>query len=219
MSSRACHSARTAASARRPRTRCSPDVRRHGSGRGSAAGIATRWANSCCAHSHLPASTSSACSASRSSTSGSTSRAAYSSHGLGQRAGRPVHRRVLLAEPAAEELLDQGGQADAGVAQQPAGELGVEQGGRAQPQLGQAGQVLRRGVQDPLGALERLRQRVEVVEGDRVDQCGARRPRGAAGPGRRGRSSGSRRLARRRSRPARCRRRSPAATSSSRPRW
>ena len=73
-----------------------------------------------------------------------------------------------------------------------------------QPDLGEAGQVLGGGVQDPLGAVERLLQRRQRVEARSGRPGGCRRPRGAAGSGRRGWSSGSPRRARRRSRPGRC---------------
>ena len=92
---------------------------------------------------------------------------------LRQRPPRPVDRRVLLLHPPAEHGLDQGGQADAGVAEQPPGQLGVEQRTRAQADLAQARQVLGGGVQDPLGALERGGQRGQRLERDRVDQPGA----------------------------------------------
>ena len=107
----------------------------------------------------LAGSTSSAASSSRSSSSSSTSRAAYSSQGSRQRTPRPVHRGVLLAQAVPEQRLHQRGQRHAGEAEQPAGELGVEERGRPQAQLGQAGQVLTGGVDDPLGAVDRLRQR------------------------------------------------------------
>ena len=61
-----------------------------------------------------------------------------------------------------EQRLDQGGEADAGVAQQAAGELGVEEEVGAQAHLAQARQVLGGGVQDPLGAREGLLERGQV---------------------------------------------------------
>ena len=147
---------------------------------------ATRCSNSWRAHSALPVSSSSRPSTSRSSTSTSTSRAAYSSHGSGQRPRRPVDGRVLLAQAAAHDGLDQGGQADPRVAEQPAGELGVEQRGRAQPDLGAGRQVLAGGVQDPLGVAERLAAAsLEVVERRSGRPAPCRSPRGAAGRGRR----------------------------------
>ena len=93
--------------------------------------------------------------------------------GLRQRPGRPVGRGVLLLHPVAEEGLDEGRQPDAGVAEQPAGQLGVEQRARGEAHLGEAGEVLGGGVQDPLGAGQGLLERGERVEADRVDQEGA----------------------------------------------
>ncbi len=80
--SRVVHRARTAPSARRPRTLCSPDVRRHWSTRVGWVNPRSQ-SNSSAAQKSLPASTSSRASTSRSSMSTSTSRAAYSSHGAG----------------------------------------------------------------------------------------------------------------------------------------
>ena len=59
---------------------CIPDVRRHGSLRGSGAGAARMLANSSSAHSNFPASASLLAIISRSSTRSSTSSAAYVSH-------------------------------------------------------------------------------------------------------------------------------------------
>ena len=58
---------------------------------------------------------------------------------------------MALLEPDAEVLLDHRAERDPLVAEQPAGELGVEQPPRVQPDLGQARQVLVGRVQDPLG--------------------------------------------------------------------
>ena len=108
----------------------------------SRAGASNSWR----AHSSLPAASSSAASASRSSTSTSTSRAAYSSHGSGSGRVDQSTAECSLAQPVAEQRLDQGGQADPRVAEQPAGELGVEQraSGRARPRPGRAGPGWRR---------------------------------------------------------------------------
>ena len=111
---------------------------------------------------------------SRSSRSTSTSSAAYSSHGCGQRARRPVDGRVLLAHAQAEHGLDQRGQADPRVAEQPAGELGVEELGRGagRPRAGTAGPGWRRA-----GSTRRRRAPPGAgpgwSSGDRVDQRGA----------------------------------------------
>ena len=74
--SRVSHSARRTANCRRLRTRCSPDVRRHGSFRGSGGGAGAIAANSWRPIRACPARSSSAASASRRSTSSSTSSAA-----------------------------------------------------------------------------------------------------------------------------------------------
>ncbi|KRB78016.1 hypothetical protein ASE01_07550 [Nocardioides sp. Root190] len=80
--SRVSHRDRTAPRVRRPRTLCSPEVRRHASTR--TVGVKPRrWSNSWRAQSALPVSSSWAARMLRSSTSTSTSRAAYSSHGSG----------------------------------------------------------------------------------------------------------------------------------------
>ena len=71
--------------------------------------------------------------------------------GLGQRPARPVGRRVVLLQGEPEQLLGQRGQPDPLEAGQPGGQFGVEQPARAQPHLGQAGQVLAGRVQHPLG--------------------------------------------------------------------
>ena len=71
---------------------------------------------------------------------------------VGQRPGAPVVGRVALLQADAEVVLDHGAQRDPFLAEQPAGEFGVEQPRRAQAQFGQAGQVLVGRVQDPLDA-------------------------------------------------------------------
>jgi len=93
--------------------------------------------------------------------------------GGGQRARGPVGGRVLLLHPEAQQGLDQGREPDARVAEEPSGELGVEQRVGVQPDLVEAGEVLGRGVQDPLGAGQDLLQRCHRGEGDGVDQRGA----------------------------------------------
>ena len=130
--SRVSHSALTAPRPRRPRTRCMPEVRRHASTRGVASKL-SRFSNSWRAHSSLPASTSWAASASRSSTSTSTSRAAYSSHGSGSGRFDQSTAECSFFIRCAEHGLDQRGQPDARVAEQPAGQLGVEQRARRSP--------------------------------------------------------------------------------------
>ncbi len=66
--------------------------------------------------------------------------------------------------------LDHGAQCHPLVAEQASGELGVEQPGRAQAQLGQAGEILIGRVQDPLRVGENLADRAQVGQADRVDE-------------------------------------------------
>ena len=206
ISSRTVHSSRTAARARRPLALWMPDVRRHGSCRGGGTWSIRCW-NSCAAHSALP----------DSSSSRRDHLAQLEQHldveggvlqpRLGQRPLGPVDRGVLLAHRLAHDHLDQRGQADARVAEQAGGELGVEEPGRApaRPRAGtgcpgwrRAGSTRRR--RSPRRGRSGRRRR-----SGRPARC--RSPRGAAGSGRRAGSSGSPRPARRRGRSARCRRR------------
>ena len=87
-----------------------------------------------------------AASTSRSSTSTSTSSAAYSSHGSGSGRVDQSTAECSLRQPVAEQRLDERGQPDPGVAEQPAGELGVEQRrrGAGRPRSGTAGPGWRR---------------------------------------------------------------------------
>ena len=80
---------------------------------------------------------------------------------------------MALLQTHPEMLLDHRAQRHAFVPEQAASELGVEQRGRVQAQLGQAGQILVRGVQDPLRVPESLAQRGEGGQRDRVDERGA----------------------------------------------
>jgi MFS family permease len=93
--------------------------------------------------------------------------------GLRQRPGGPVGRRVALLQPQAQHVLDHGAEADALEAGEAPGQLGVEDAGRHQADLGEAGEVLARGVQHPLGVLQRCGQVAEVGAAERVDQRGA----------------------------------------------
>ena len=133
-------------------------------------------------------------------------RARRSAATAGQRPGGPVGRRVALLQREAQHLLDDGAQPDARVAEQPAGQLGVEQQGRDQPDLGQARQVLRGGVQHPLGVGDRVAPSAERSGRATGSIRHGPAPRGAAGRGRRAGRTGSPRPARRRPRPARSRR-------------
>ena len=62
---------------------------------------------------------------------------------------------MLLGQPVAEHPLEHRAQRHPWVAEQPRGQLGVEHQPGPVPDLGQAGQVLRRGVQHRLDAAER----------------------------------------------------------------
>ena len=77
---------------------------------------------------------------------------------------------MLLGQAQAEQLRDHGREAHALQAQQARGELGVEDVRGPEPVLGQAGQVLRRGVQHPLGVAHGVADRRQVGQGDRVEQ-------------------------------------------------
>jgi hypothetical protein len=82
---------------------------------------------------------------------------------------------VALLQPVAQQQLDERAEGDPLVAGEAAGELGVEEPRRAKAQLGEAGEILGRGVQHPLGVRERVDERVDpVVQGDRVEEHGAR---------------------------------------------
>lgn len=63
---------------------------------------------------------------------------------------------MFLAHPETEDGLDQRGEAHAWIAEEARRVLGVEQSLRAQARLAQADQVLRGGVQNPLGVAESL---------------------------------------------------------------
>ena len=152
-----------------------PEVRRHSSSPRSRGVKPSRAVNSCAAISVLP----------------DSSRAR--GHGVaelgqqldvqgrvpelrrGERAYGPVGGAVPLLEHLAELALHEGTEADALTAEEPTGELGVEEGLGSQAQLGEAREVLGGGVQDPLDTLGRPLDGGEVRDGDRVDQ-------GRAGP-------------------------------------
>ena len=111
-----------------------PEVRRHGSGRGSGAAPApaTSAANSCWAHSHLPALLQLGGQQVAQLEQQLDIQGCVGQPLRGQRPGRPVRRRVLLQQPDAEQLLEHRAERDPGIAEQPAGELGVEQDPRHQ---------------------------------------------------------------------------------------
>ena len=222
IASRASQSARTTASWRRRRTRCRPEVRRHGSIRGSGAGGGRDRREL------LPRPLGLALL----DQDGVQRVAQLDQHldvqrgvpqpGRGQRTGGPVGGSVPLLQGQPEHLLDQRAQPDPRVAGEPAGQLGVEQPasaacrsprGRAGPGWPRAGPTPRR----------RARRRGCSGPGSRPGRpARCRRRPGAAGPGRRAGRTGSRRPARRRRRPVRSLRRSPPrswpASSGRRPR-
>ena len=122
----------------------------------------------------------------------------------GQRPGGPIGRRVALLQRQPEHFLDQGAESHPRVAEQPPGQLGVEQAPGPVADLRQAGQVLRRRVQHSLRIGQRAVYAGQVGTGHRVDQhrSGAAAPElDQEGPAAR---SGSRRHARHRRRPGRC---------------
>ena len=173
--SRSCQSSRTTARPRRLRTRWMPEVRRHGSARGGGGPAARTAANSCRAQSVLPCSARAArASASRSSTSTSTSSAAYCSQSLGSGRVDQSAAEWLFSRVSPSTVLDQGAEAHPRVAEQPPGQLGVEQLPGPVAELGQAGQVLRGRVQHGLGIGQRAVDAGQVGAGDRVDQHRAR---------------------------------------------
>ena len=125
--------------------------------------------------------------------------------GLGQRPRRPVDRGVLLAHRRAEDDLDQGGQADPRVAEQPGRQLGVEEPYGASPTSRRQGRswlaACRIHSASPIASFSADRssnaigsiRAVPDALAAQLDQVGARA------------SSGSRTRARRRARPGRCR--------------
>ena len=97
---------------------------------------------------------------------------------LRQRPRRPVGRRVLLGEMDAEQLLDDGAESHARQAREPCPELGVEDPLRIEADLAQAGEILARGMQDPLLAGHHGGQLAEVAADRRADRTGTRPTRG-----------------------------------------
>ncbi len=80
---------------------------------------------------------------------------------------------MSLLEREAQHLLDHDPKAHPLVTQEPAGKLGVEQRGGPQADLGQAGQVLVGGMQDPLGSTDGVLDAGQVGHRDRVDEVGS----------------------------------------------
>jgi hypothetical protein len=77
---------------------------------------------------------------------------------------------VALLQAVPQHRLDHHAEAHPGEARQPPGQLGVEQPGGHHAYVPQARQVLRGGVQHPLGGDEGLPERGEVGAGGRVHQ-------------------------------------------------
>ena len=149
---------------RRLRIRWMPEVRRHGSCRGSV-GVpapATRAANSSWAHSHFPASCSWAASHVAQLDQQLDVQRRVGQPFRRQRPGRPVRRRMLLQQPDAEQLLEHGAQGDPRIAEQPAGQLGVEQRPRAADPPRTGSEVLAGRVDDPLRIGDRRTERTEI---------------------------------------------------------
>ena len=167
---------RTRPSARRPRAWWMPDVRRHGSSRAAAAGERQQGLELL----RRPLALAGLLEL------GGDEVAELDEHldvergvdqpRLGQRPGRPVGGRVLLGQAAAEVVLDQRGEADARQVEQAAGELGVEQRARAQPDLGEAGEVL---AWPRAGSTRRRRSRRRAARGRRTAMGSMRRGAGA----------------------------------------
>ena len=80
---------------------------------------------------------------------------------------------MALLQAEAEDVLDHGAEADPLEAGEAPGELGVEDRRRDHADLGEAGEVLAGGVQDPLAALQHLAEQRQVGAGDGVDERGA----------------------------------------------
>ncbi len=214
MSSRAFHTSRTTASARRSFIRCIPEVRRHGSARGGGGGVCTIAANSCSAHVHLPCRPAAAPSAVAQLDEHLDVQCGVDQPVVRQRTGGPVGGAVPLAQVQPEHLLHERPEADPGQAGQPARQLGVEQPTGPDADLGQAGQILVRRVQHPLRVRQRLVEHAEIPaqrDRDRAARCRGRR--GAAAPGTPASRSGSRTRARRPARSAAGRRRRSGAPS------
>jgi len=89
---------------------------------------------------------------------------------LPQRADRPVRGRMALLQVEAEYLFDQRAQGHPRVAEQPPGQLGVEQLPRPETDLGQARQVLGGRVQDGLRVPQGRVYPGQIRAGDGVDE-------------------------------------------------
>ncbi len=77
---------------------------------------------------------------------------------------------MALFQVEAEHLLDEGAEGHARIAEQPPGQLGIEEPPRPEANLGQAGQVLGRRVQHRLGIRQRGVDAGQIGAGNRVDK-------------------------------------------------
>ena len=163
--SRSSQSSRTAASWRRSRIWCSPEVLRHGSTRGGAWPASRIAANSCSAYSSLPSAVSEFDQLLAQLGEDLDVERGVAQPRLRQRPGGPVGGGVFLRQAEAQELFDDGGEAHPRQSGQPGGEFGVEELVRPHAEFGQAGQVLAGRVQDPFDAAQGLVDDAQVTEG------------------------------------------------------
>src|SRR6476659_2893596 len=77
---------------------------------------------------------------------------------------------MALLQPNTEMLFDHGAEGDSFLAQQPPGEFGVEEEPGPHTDLGQASEVLCRGVQDPFRVADCGVQSLQIGQLDRIDQ-------------------------------------------------
>jgi hypothetical protein len=73
---------------------------------------------------------------------------------------------MLLSQTHMKPLLDHRAEGDPLVAEQPAGQFGVEEPSRTQSELGEARQILGSGVQDPLGLVDDVGERPKAANTD-----------------------------------------------------
>ena len=146
------------------RIACKPDVRRHGSSRGAAGGEARIASNSSAAHSTFPGICELAGEDLVQRDEQLDVQRGVGEPLPGEWAGAPVGRRMLLPQTHMKPLLDHRAEGDPLVAEQPAGQFGVEQPSRTQSELGEARQILGSGVQDPLGLVDDVGERPESRE-------------------------------------------------------
>ena len=191
--SRASHSDRTAASARGLRTRCMPEVRRHGSARGAGGGAVRTASNSCARPLELALLVEQPGEDVAQLDQHLDVQRGVDEPVLGEGTARPVGRAVPLLQREPEQLLHHRAEPDPRQPGEPPGQLGVEQlrRARARPRRGRAGPGWRRAAPTPARcrAGASARQVAAAAGSGRPAPC--RHPRGAAAPGRRVGSSGS----------------------------